>query len=114
MQVTIWHNPRCSKSRETLKLLREQGIEPAVRLYLEDSPDAEELEDVIGRLGGSAIDLVRTKEKEFRDAGLHRDATDGELIAAMVQYPKLIERPVVLVGDRAALGRPPEQVLDIL
>lgn len=114
MQVTIWHNPRCSKSRETLKLLQDRGIDPAVRLYLEDSPDAEELRAVIGLLGGHAIDLVRTKEAEFRDGGLDRDAGDDELIAAMAQHPKLIERPVVITGDRAALGRPPEQVLHIL
>lgn len=114
MQVTIWHNPRCSKSRATLKLLQEKGIEPSIRLYLEDNPDAEELRDVIGRLGVRAIDLVRTKEAEFRDTGLGRDAADDELIAAMVRHPKLIERPVVIADGKAALGRPPEQVLDIL
>lgn len=114
MQVTIWHNPRCSKSRETLKLLQEQGIEPAVRLYLEDSPGAKELRDVIGLLGVRAIDLVRTREAEFLDSGLDSHATDDELIAAMVQHPRLIERPVVIAGGKAALGRPPERVLDIL
>lgn len=114
MQVTIWHNPRCSKSRETLKLLQDRGIEPAVRLYLEDAPDAAELREVIGLLGAHAIDLARTKEAEFRDSGLDRDASDDKLIAVMEQHPKLIERPVVIAGNRAALGRPPERVLDIL
>lgn len=114
MQVTIWHNPRCSKSRETLKLLQEKGVEPTVRLYLEDNPGAKELREVIGLLGVPAMDLVRTKETEFRDAGLDRDAADEELIAAMVRHPKLIERPIVIAGGKAALGRPPEQVLAIL
>lgn len=114
MQVTIWHNPRCSKSRATLKLLREEGIEPSIRMYLEDNPDAEELRDVISRLGVPVIDLVRTKEAEFRETGLDRDAADDALIAAMIRHPKLIERPVVIAGGKAALGRPPERVLDIL
>ncbi|MEX1198948.1 MAG: arsenate reductase (glutaredoxin) [Pseudohongiellaceae bacterium] len=114
MQITIWHNPRCSKSRETLSLLQERGIEPSVRLYLEDAPGEGELRDVIDRLGLRAIDLVRTKEVEFRDSGLNRKATDDELIAAMVKHPKLIERPVVMADGKAVLGRPPEKVLDIL
>lgn len=114
MQVTIWHNPRCSKSRETLRLLQESGIEPTIRLYLEDTPSSTELRDVIGRLGIRAIDLVRTKEEAFRESGLNRDSDADALIDAMVSHPKLIERPVVIAGDRAVLGRPPEQVLNIL
>jgi arsenate reductase len=114
LQVTMWHNPRCSKSRETLELLQDRGIEPTVRLYLADPPDQQELRDVIGQLGVRVIGLVRTKEAVFRDSGLDRDATDDELLDAMAKHPKLIERPVVIAGGRAALGRPPERVLDIL
>ena len=109
--TTIWHNPRCSKSRETLALLEAQGIAPAIRLYLQDPPSEAELRDALARLGLSARDLIRRKEAAFRDAGLSADSSDAALIAAMAANPVLIERPVVLHGDRAALGRPPEAVL---
>ena len=117
MKVTMWHNPRCSKSRQTLQLLRERGIEPQIVKYLETPPGAEELKEVIRLLGlSSARELMRRKEKEYKELGLADESkTEDELIAAMVSHPRLIERPVVIVedeqGKRAALGRPPENVL---
>lgn len=114
LTVTIWHNPRCSKSRAALALLQEAGIEPVIRRYLEDPPTAEEIARVLTLLGGAAIDLVRTGETEFRESDLTPSSDDGALIAAMVRHPRLIERPVVIKGDRAAIGRPPEAVRNIL
>lgn len=113
--TTIYHNPRCSKSRETLQLLQDRGIEPDVVLYLESPPDAKTLKDVLKKLGLKPRDLMRTKEAEYKDMGL-QDSTlnDDALIAAMVACPKLIERPIVIHGKKAALGRPPEKVLEIL
>jgi len=108
----IWHNPRCSKSRETLALLKAQGVEPAIRLYLETPPDAAELRAVLDRLGLPSRELLRLKEA--RAAGIDPEAGDEALIAAMAASPSLIERPVVIAGDRAALGRPPEAVLKVL
>lgn len=114
MSVEIWHNPRCSKSRQTLALIEDQGIAPKVRLYLTDTPSESELREVIDLLGISAFDLIRRGEQAYRDANLSKDDPDEKLIAAMVQFPKLIERPMVRLGDKAVLGRPPENVLDIL
>lgn len=112
--VTIWHNPRCTKSRQTLALLAERGIAPEVRLYLQDPPTADEITAALGLLGRPAIALVRTGESLFRELGLTRDVPDATLIAAMAAHPILIERPLVLANGRAALGRPPEAVLAIL
>ena len=115
MTVTIFHNPRCSKSRATLALLRERGIEPDIRLYLEDPPDAAELRRVLGQLGLQPRQLMRKGEQEFRDQGLADPAlSDDQLIAAMAATPRLIERPIVIANGKAALGRPPESVLEIL
>ncbi len=114
MTVTIWHNPRCSKSRTTLKLLQEQGVKPTVRLYLEDAPSAEEIRRALAMLGLSAGEIVRRGEAEFREAGLTRDAEEAVLIEAMARMPKLIERPIVFAGGKAAIGRPPEAVLALL
>jgi arsenate reductase len=115
MTITIFHNPRCSKSRATLSLLQEQGIEPEIVLYLESPPDAGELRIILDKLGMSPRELMRTGEAEFRQQGLEDESlTDDELITAMVANPKLIQRPIVLAGGRAAMGRPPESVLDIL
>lgn len=119
MALTIWHNPRCSKSRQTLALIEDAGIEPAVRLYLDDPPRADELAEVLGLLGMEPWELARTREplaKEVGLAGLDRDAASrDEWIRIMCANPKLIERPVVLAGDgRARLGRPPENVADLL
>lgn len=114
-QITIFHNPRCSKSRQTLALLEEKGIEPDVVRYLETPPDALQLRDLLAKLGLSARELMRTKEDEYRELGLNDPAlSEDQLIEAMVAHPKLIERPIVVRGDRAVLGRPPESVLTLL
>ena len=115
MTVTIWHNPRCSKSRQTLALLRERGIEPEIVEYLKTPPAAGELEAVLEKLGMEPRGLMRRKEAAYREAGLDDPALGRRaLVEAMTANPVLIERPVVLAGDRAALGRPPENVLAIL
>ncbi|ADM97474.1 arsenate reductase (glutaredoxin) [Dickeya dadantii] len=114
--VTIYHNPRCSKSRETLALLQQQGIEPEVVLYLETPPDAATLGNLLKQLGfAGARELMRRKEDLYRELNLADDSlTEAQLIQAMVTHPKLIERPIVIANGKAKLGRPPEQVLDIL
>ena len=113
--VVIYHNPRCSKSRQTLQLLEARGIEPEVVKYLENPPSAEELARILDLLGMEPRELMRRKEKEYRELGLDNPAlTREQLIEAMVQHPRLIERPIVLANGKAALGRPPERVLDIL
>lgn len=112
--ITIWHNPRCTKSRQTLKLLEERGLNPVVRRYLDDAPDAGEISAVLAMLGGGAIDMMRPKEKAFAAAGLSKAMAEADLVAAMAAAPILIERPIVINGDKAAIGRPPEAVLDIL
>lgn len=115
MAISIFHNPRCSKSRATLALLQEQGIEPEIRLYLESPPDANELSSILQKLGKSPRELMRKGEAAYRELGLNDETlSDDELIQAMVSSPKLIERPIVLANGRAAVGRPPESVLDIL
>ena len=110
----IWHNPRCSKSRETLKLLEAQGITPDVRLYLEDAPDEATLREVAVLLGKRPVEMMRVKEALFKELGLTKDDSDDTLFAAMANHPKLIERPIVFANGKAAIGRPPEAVLAIL
>ena len=113
--VTIYHNPRCSKSRQTLALIEEKGITPDVVLYLEDTPDAGTLKSLLAKLGISARDLMRKKEDAYKENNLaDASLSEDDLIAAMTEHPKLIERPIVVNGDKAVLGRPPENVLDIL
>ena len=113
--VTIYHNPDCSKSRETLGLLRKRGIEPTVVEYLKSPPDEEALERLLRLLEIEPADLLRSKEEEYADLGLDGMLGDREaLIAAMAAHPILIERPIVVAGDRARLGRPPQQVLEII
>jgi arsenate reductase len=115
MSVKIYHNPRCSKSRETLKLVEEQGVELEIIEYLKHPPTAAELQDILNKLGLKPRQLMRTKEAEYKDNGLDDPAlSDAELIEAMIRIPKLIERPIVLANDKAAVGRPPESVLAIL
>jgi len=114
-RVTIYHNPRCSKSRQTLALLEERNIEPEIVLYLEKPPSTGDLADLLGKLGISARELLRKGEDAYKDNNLsNADLSDAELIQAMHNFPKLIERPIVVANDKAALGRPPEQVLEIL
>lgn len=108
--ITIWHNPRCSKSRQTLALIEDKGP-VTVRKYLEDAPTADEIRAARDLLGVKAIDMMRPKETAFRDMGLSKTDGDETLIAAMAAEPKLIERPIVFANDKAALGRPPEAVL---
>jgi arsenate reductase len=111
---TIWHNPRCSKSRQTLALLQEQGFEPNVIDYISDAPTKAEIVSALGMLDIAAIDLMRSSDPRFKDAGLSKNDSTEELIDAMIAYPILIERPVVIHNGKAALGRPPESVLGIL
>jgi len=114
--VTIYHNPRCSKSRETLALLEQHGVDPKVVLYLETPPSADELKKLLKELGfTSARDLMRKKEDLYKELKLADDSlSEEQLLAAMTANPKLIERPIVVKGSKARIGRPPEQVLEIL
>ncbi|MBO9477300.1 arsenate reductase (glutaredoxin) [Shimia sp. R11_0] len=111
--ITIWHNPRCSKSRQTLALLEEKGT-VTVRRYLEDTPNLQELQKVLSLLGGNAIDMMRPKEARFKEMGLSKEDSEETLLKAMAENPILIERPIVMANNKAAIGRPPEAVLDIL
>lgn len=115
-EIKILHNPRCSKSRETLKLLEENGITADVVEYLKQPLTEAELKALFAKLGLSDVkQMMRVKESEYKEAGLNAEGvTDQQRFAAMVQYPKLLERPVVINGDKARIGRPPESVLDIL
>ncbi|UXI01896.1 arsenate reductase (glutaredoxin) [Photobacterium sp. TY1-4] len=116
MAVTIYHNPRCSKSRQTLALLEEKGITPEIVKYLEQTPSVAQLQTLLSQLGyTSARDMMRTKEELYKELGLgEAGITEAQLFEAMAAHPKLIERPIVVNGDKAAMGRPPEQVLEIL
>ena len=116
-EYTILHNPRCSKSRKTLQLLQEKNVEPEIRLYLENPPSEKELSDLVEALGISPRDLLRTGEDEYKELGLKNpELSDAEIIAAMAKHPRLIERPIVVSpdGKSAVLGRPPENVLDLI
>ncbi len=109
------HNPRCSKSRATLQLLKDRGHNPEIVLYLETPPGAEELKSIVASLGNNPRDLMRKGESEYQQLGLdNQSLSDNELIAAMVATPRLIERPIVIANGKAAIGRPPESVLAIL
>src|SRR6056297_1850337 len=114
MTVTIFHNPRCSKSRQTLALIEERGLEPDIIAYLSQPPATKELKRIIAALGVSAHDLIRTSEADYVELGLSDAMDEDALIAAMASHPRLIQRPIVLVGDQARIGRPPERVLEIL
>lgn len=115
MQTTIYHNPRCGKSRETLALLRKKGIEPRVVEYLKTPPDAATLIQLLKALDIMPRPLLRTKETEFAALGLNNpDLSDAALIEAMVIHPILIERPIVIAGSKVVIGRPPEKVLEII
>jgi arsenate reductase len=114
-RTVIYHNPRCSKSRQTLELLNQHGVDADVVEYLKAPPDATRLKDILAMLGLRPRDLIRTGENEYKELGLNDPSlSDAQLIAAMVEHPRLIQRPIVVRDDRAALGRPPEQVLEIL
>ncbi len=113
-EFTIYHNPRCSKSRNTLALLKEHGVDPEVVLYLESPPTLNELRQLLAKLDIPASQLVRRGEDEFKSRGFGKDTSDDALLVAMAEAPKLIERPIVVKGNQAVLGRPPENVLALL
>lgn len=112
--VRIYHNPRCSKSRQALELLEKQGIEPEVILYLETPPDNATLSDLLTKLNMSARELMRKGEDVYTELQLDdSDLSEAQLVQAMVDYPKLIERPIVVKGDTVIVARPPERVLEL-
>ena len=114
-EFTLYHNPRCSKSRQTLALLNDAGVEPHVVEYLQNPPSTAELTRILELLKMAPRSLMRTKEDAYAENGLSDEAlSDAELIAAMIANPILIERPIVVRGDRAVIGRPPENVNDLL
>lgn len=114
-QTTIYHNPRCSKSRQTLELLESQGIQPTIIKYLDTPPDRNALVHLLAMLHMKPRDLLRKGESEYKELGLsNKDLSDDQLIDAMVAHPRLIERPIVVNGDQATIGRPPENALNIL
>ncbi|MDQ2069443.1 arsenate reductase (glutaredoxin) [Natronospira bacteriovora] len=113
MPVTIYHNPRCSKSRQTLELIRDAGFQPQIIEYMNSPPSVDTLRDLLTKLGLGAADLVRRNEAAFREMGLS-SASEETLLEAMSREPKLIQRPIVVRGRQARLGRPPEDVLEIL
>ncbi|MCY4043690.1 MAG: arsenate reductase (glutaredoxin) [Cellvibrionales bacterium] len=113
--MKIYHNPRCSKSRQTLQLIEEKGVTPEICLYLETPPSKTELTDMLKKLGKTPRDILRKGEQEYKDNNFADKAlSDEALIDLMVQFPKVIERPIVVDGDKAIVGRPPENVLDLL
>lgn len=115
MSVTIYHNPRCSKSRAALQLLRERGVEPEIVEYLKTPPDAATVTALLRKLGMTARDVLRRGEAPYRELALGDPAKDeNELVAAIVAHPVLLERPIAVRGAKAVLGRPPERVLDLL
>jgi len=114
MSVVIYHNPRCSKSRQTLNLIEQKHIKPEIKEYLTAPPTAAELKRVLALLGISAHQLLRKKEPEYKTLGCSPEMSEELLIDIMVAHPKLIERPIVINGNRAAIGRPPEAVMEIL
>ena len=115
MSVTIYHNPKCSKSRQTLELLSAKGITPTIIEYIKNPPTVEKLKEILSQLGIAPRDLMRKKEDTYTELELENSSlSDKDLIDFMIEHPILIERPIVIANGKVALGRPPEQVLDIL
>ncbi|MDP9941759.1 arsenate reductase (glutaredoxin) [Ectopseudomonas alcaliphila] len=113
--LTLYHNPRCSKSRGALELLEARGLQPQLVRYLETPPSTSELKSLLGKLGITARELLRSGEDEYKTLGLSDTSlSEAQLIEAMVEHPKLIERPILIAGDKAVIGRPPEKVLELL
>lgn len=113
--VTIWHNPRCGKSRDTLALLREQGVEPVIREYLKEPPTRKEVETLLDLLGGEPRALLRDGEAEFKATGKKAAViTRKEVVDLIAAHPILLQRPVVMAGNKAAIGRPPEAALKVI
>ena len=114
-ELTLYHNPRCSKSRAALQLLEERDLQPMVVHYLDTPPSTAQLREVLEKLGLPPRQLLRSGEDEYRELGLANQAlSDEELIKAMATHPRLIERPILIAGDRAVIGRPPENILELL
>ncbi|HXH72602.1 MAG TPA: arsenate reductase (glutaredoxin) [Mariprofundaceae bacterium] len=114
MSVIIYHNPRCSKSRQALTLLEQEGIQPVVIEYLKTPPSAAELDRILTALGRQPEELLRKGEDEYKEHFKDKSLSRAEMIALMVKHPKVIERPIVVNGDKVALGRPPEDVLEVI
>ncbi|MFO1162832.1 MAG: arsenate reductase (glutaredoxin) [Reyranellaceae bacterium] len=115
MSLTIWHNPRCSKSRQTLELLRSRGIEPTIREYLKQPPSKAEVESLVAQVGGDPTVLIRDGEPEFKTLGQKKsDLGKVDIAKAIAAHPILLQRPIVVSGKRAVIGRPPEAVLALL
>lgn len=115
MTTTIWHNPRCSKSRQTLELVRKNGVEPTIREYLKTPPSKAEVERLMDLIGGDPRDLLRDSEPEFKALGKKKtDLGRADVAKAIATHPILLQRPIVVAGSRAAIGRPPEAVLSLL
>lgn len=115
MEIVIYHNPRCSKSRQTLALLQQQGIEPIIIEYLQNPPNHQQLDSILRGLDMEPRDLMRKNEAEYKDLQLSDESLSrDQLIEVMIKHPRLIERPIVVAGDQIAIGRPPESVLTIL
>lgn len=112
--ITIWHNPKCSKSREALSILEQKGVKSEVFKYLDTPPSRDEIVSVLQKLGISARALMRTKEDLYKELGLAQVSDEAKLIDALAEYPKLIERPIVIEGNRAVIGRPVEKVIEFL
>jgi arsenate reductase len=114
-KFVIYHNPSCSKSRETLQILQDNNVDADIVEYLEDPPSADELRRIVDLLGVTARDLLRSTEQVYKDADLDDDSlSDDEIIEAICEYPALLQRPIVISGERAVIGRPPDKVLEIL
>lgn len=114
-QFIIWHNPRCSKSRQTLEILENAGIKPEIKKYLEDVPTEEEIQNILKLLDKKPIEITRTKEKIFAEEALDKNTSDQEILKNLVKFPKLIERPIVIKNNQqAVIGRPPENANSLL
>ncbi|WP_407495439.1 arsenate reductase (glutaredoxin) [Pseudooceanicola sp. MF1-13] len=112
--MILWHNQRCTKSRQALDLLEDHGIRPKIRAYLHDAPGEDEIRGVLAALRVAPIDMMRPKEKVFKELGLRHDSDPDTLIKAMSKHPELIERPILINGSRAAIGRPTENLLPLI
>lgn len=112
--MKIYHNPRCRKSRETLQIIQDKNLEVEIVDYLNDTPSAQELKEILQKLGKKPEEIIRKGEAIFKEKFKGKTLSDNEWIQAMVENPKLIERPIIIKGERAVLGRPPENVLDLI
>lgn len=113
MSLTLWHNPRCSKSQQALALLQARGLDPEIRRYLEDPPTVAELDTLRRKLDRPAIAFTRTQEPAFKASGLTADSPEAAILSAISEHPILLERPILVAGDKAQIGRPPEAVLGL-